>query len=324
MTGSTDRPAALEPTHLPPLPLEPWRASKDTLHLYVQVVGKIKLATTPLRNQWWNVTLQLDVRGLTTRRMRAGETSFSIEFDFIDHALQVRTDRGEVERFPLREGLSVADFYAQLMDVLHRLGIEVAIRAEPFGVPMTTPFAEDRGHASYDADAVVRWWRTMEWADRVLEAFSGWYRGKESPVHMFWHSLDLAVTRFSGRRVPVPPEADSVTREAYQEEVISFGFWSGDDRIPEPAFYSYVAPEPPGLADRPLEPEQAFWSEGGGGHMALMRYEDVRGEPVPEETVLRFLESAYRAGAEAAGWDAEKLRSTWCPEPGETAVQVGH
>jgi hypothetical protein len=308
---------------LPPLPLESWRATKDTLHLYVQIAGKLRLATTPLRNQWWNVPLYVDVRGLTTRRLLSDDVSFSIDFDFLDHELRVRTDRGDVEGFPLRDGLSVAEFHERLTELLRGLGADVAIRAEPFGVPMTTPFAEDREHASYDADAVARWWRIVAWADWVLEGFAGWFCGKTSPVHLFWHGLDLAVTRFSGRSAPALPEADSVTREAYGEEVISFGFWAGDDRIPEPAFYSYTAPEPAGLTEQPLQPDEAFWSESVGGHLALLRYEDLRGAAAPHETLLRFLQSAYDAGTTAAGWDAEALRSSWCPQPGGLEVGIG-
>lgn len=308
---------------LPPLPLEAWRPTKDTLHLYAQVVGKVRLATTPLRNHWWNVPLYVDVRGLTTRRLHHGDTTFGIDFDFIDHELRVRTDRGTIEGFALHDGLSVAEFHDRLMALLRDVGVEVAIRAEPFGVPMTTPFAEDREHAAYDADAVARWWRIAGWADRVLEGFSGWFCGKTSPVHLYWHSFDLAVTRFSGRRAPALPEADPVTREAYADEVISFGFWAGDHQIAEPAFYSYTAPEPAGLAEAPLEPAEAFWAPAGAGHMALLRYEDVRASADPQETLLRFLRSAYRAGAAAAGWDETGLRSSWCPGGDELEVLVG-
>jgi hypothetical protein len=309
---------------LPPLPLESWRATKETLHLYVQVVGKLRLATTPLRNQWWNVPLYVDVRGLTTRRLRGDDLSFSIDFDFLAHELRVHTDRGDVEALPLRDGLSVAEFHGRLMELLRGLGVDVAIRAEPFGVPMTTPFADDREHASYDAEAVLRWWRIVAWTDWVLEGFSSWFRGKTSPVQLYWHSLDIAVTRFSGRPAPAMPEADSVTREAYGEEVISFGFWAGDHRIPEPAFYSYTAPEPAGLAEQPLQPDEALWAESGSGHMALLRYEDLRGAPAPHETLLRFLQSAYDAGTTAAGWTAAQLRSSWCPPPGGLQVRIGH
>ena len=322
--GMSARAAAISPSELPELPLEAWRPTKETVHLYVQVVGKIKLAVTPLRGHWWNVPLYLDVRGLTTRRIRRGEVSFSIDFDFLEHELRVRTDGGAVEGFPLRDGLAVADFYARLVALLAGLGVEVSISAEPFWLPIKTPFADDREHAAYDAGAVVRWWRILEWADRVFDGFSGWYRGKQSPVHLFWHSLDLAVTRFSGRGAPSLPDSDTVTREAYDEELISFGFWPGDHQISEPAFYSYTAPEPDGLTEQPLEPRHAFWAEASSGNMALLRYADVRTAAAPEETVLRFLDSAYAAGTTAAGWDVERLRSSWCPAPGPHEVQIGH
>jgi len=287
------------------------------------VVGKLRLATTPLRNQWWNVPLYVDVRGLTTRRMRHRGVSFGIDFDFLDHELRVRTDRGDVKTLPLRDGLSVAQFHDGLVAMLADVGVELAIRAEPFGVPMTTPFADDHEHAAYDADAVERWWRIAAWSDWVLEGFAAWFCGKTSPVHLFWHSFDLALTRFSGRRAPPLPDADPVTREAYGEEVISFGFWAGDDQMTEPAYYSYTAPEPAALTHHPLAPEQARWVEAGPGHLAVLRYDDVRAAAAPHEALLRFLQSAYDAGTAAAGWDADALRSSWCPGPGEFDVAIG-
>jgi Family of unknown function (DUF5996) len=323
LTGTRTEPLA-PAQELPPLPLAEWRATKDTLHLYVQIVGKIRLATTPLRNHWWNAPLYVDPRGLTTRAMRQGGLGFSIDFDFIDHALRVRTDRGETRAIELRDGLTVAEFHDRLMMLLHELGIDVAIRAEPFGLPMTTPFADDREHASYDAGAVERWWRIIAWADWVFEGFSGWFSGKSSPVHLFWHSLDLAVTRFSGRPAPAMPDADAVTREAYCEEVISMGLWAGDDQLGDAAFYSYTAPEPAGLADQPLQPDEAFWLPFRGGNMALLRYDAVRTAPAPHDALLRFLQSAYDAGAKTAGWPAEELRSNWCPPPGRLEVLAGH
>jgi Family of unknown function (DUF5996) len=217
--------------------------------------------------------------------MRHRRVGFSIDFDFIDHELRVRTDRGAIEAIALHDGLSVAEFYARLIEVLRRLGVEVAIRPEPFGVPMTTPFPQDREHTSYDPEPVVRWWRVVEWTHSVLDGFAGWFRGKESPVHLFWHSLDLALARFSGRRAPPLPDVDSVTRESYEEEVISFGFWAGDDQITEPAFYSYTAPEPAGLTDQPLAPGNASWAEAGSGQMAQGRRVGLRGaalDLVPE------------------------------------------
>ena len=299
---------------LPPLPLAGWRPTKDTLHLYAQIVGKVRLGTTAPRNHWWNVPLYVDVRGLTTRRMRHAQTTFQIDFDFVEHALRVRTADGREEAFALRDGVAVADFDAALHRALAALGIDVAIREEPFGVPMTTPFPEDRDHASWDRDAVERFWRVLDWTDRVLEEWSGWFRGKTSPVHLFWHSFDLAVTRFSGRPAP-PVDADRVTREAYADEVISFGFWAGDDNVPDATFYSYTAPEPAGLRDQPLSAGE--WFEAGGGSLAVLPYEAVRTAPDPRRLLLGFLQSAYEAGARTAGWDEPGFQSSWCPPPGQ-------
>jgi hypothetical protein len=306
-------------TALPDLPFPEWEATKDTLHLWAQIVGKVKLASASPRNHWWHVPLYVDVRGLTTRRMRAQDGSgFEIRFDFVDHRLVVET-ASRIESFPLRDGLAVADFDARLHSTLDRLGLDVQILEKPFGVPMTTPFPDDREHASYDAEAVERFWRALAWTADVFEEFSGWYCGKTSPVHLFWHSFDLAVTRFGGRRAPELPEADPVTREAYSHELVSFGFWAGDVNVREASFYSYTAPEPPSLRDRPLRPEQAFWAEQGTGSLALLRYADVRSAPDPRLALLAFLQSAYDAGADAAGWDRDELASSWCPRPPELA-----
>jgi hypothetical protein len=308
-------------TQLPELPLTDWEATKRTLHLWAQIVGKIRLASTAPRNHWWNVTLYVDVRGLTTRRMHApdGDT-FQIRFDFVDHRLVVETNAGAVESFDLVDGLSVADFDAQLHETLGRLGIDVAIRELPYGVPMTTPFPADREDATYDRDAVERFWRILDWTDGVFEEFSGWYCGKTSPVHLFWHSFDLAVTRFGGKRAPAIPDADPVTQEAYTHEVVSFGFWAGDDNVREPTYYSYTAPEPDGLRDRPLHPDDALWVEQGSGSLALLRYDVVRTAADPRATLLAFLESAYQAGAGLAGWDRGDLTSSWCPSAPELSA----
>jgi hypothetical protein len=299
---------------LPELALEPWEPTKETLHLWLQLVGKVRLAATPPQNHWWNAPLYVDTRGLTTRRLRSQRCDFDVSFDFVAHELVVRTSRGEVASFPLEDGLSVADFYERLFAALAGLGIEVKITAEPFGVPVTTPFAEDAEHASYDRGAVERFWQALRWIDWTLQEFAGWFCGKSSPVHLFWHGFDLAVTRFSGARAPEDPQADRVTREAYSHEVISFGFWLGDQQVRMPAFYSYTAPEPEGLAEHPLIPEEASWQQPfGSSHLALLPYDTVRNSPDPRETLLEFLQSAYDAGATAAGWDTEDLRSNWCP-----------
>ena len=303
---------------LPALPLTEWEPTKRTLHLWSQIVGKVRMASTAPRNHWWNVTLYVDVRGLTTRRMHAADgVTFEIRFDFVDHRLVVETNRGEVESFPLEDGLSVAVFDEQLHATLAGLGIDVAIRETPFGVPMTTPFPDDREHASYDRDAVERFWRIVDWTDGVFEEFSGWYCGKTSPVQLFWHSFDLAVTRFGGKRAPALEGADPVTQEAYSHEVVSFGFWAGDDDVREPTYYSYTAPEPEGLRDSPLHPAEAFWAEQGSGSLALLRYEAVRTATAPRHVLLAFLQSAYQAGATLSGWDRADLMSSSCPSAPE-------
>jgi hypothetical protein len=297
---------------LPELHLADWRPTKDTLHLYGQVVGKIRLATTAPRNHWWNVPLYVDVRGLTTRRMHHAGTTFQIDFDFVDHRLRVRTMDGANDSFALEDGLAVAEFDANLHQALRGLGVDVEIREEPFGLPMTTPFPEDREHASWDRDYIERFWHVLDWTDRVLEEFSGWFSGKTSPVHLFWHGFDLATARYSGRPAPLV-EGDFVSREAYSREVIAFGFWAGDDNVGDASYYSYTSPAPDGLGDQPLSGGE--WTVSGSGLLAVMPYESVRIAPHPKGAVLAFFQSAYEAGARLAGWDTSSFESTWCPTP---------
>ena len=299
---------------LPELHLADWRATKDTLHLLCQVIGKIRLATTPPRNHWWNAPLYVSVRGLTTRRLHHAGTTFEIALDFVDHALVVRASDGRTEGFELHDGLDVAAFDERLHAALAALGVDVAIKEQPFGVPMTTPFPADHEHAAWDREHIQRFWTVLDWTDRVLEEFSGWFKGKTSPVHLFWHGLDLAVTRFSGRDAP-PVDADPVTQEAYSSEVISFGFWAGDDNQGDAAFYSYTAPEPDGLREQPLT--GGAWTDTGQGSLAVLPYESVRTAPDPRTALLAFLQSAYEAGARTAGWDTSSFESSWCPTPGQ-------
>jgi hypothetical protein len=299
---------------MPPLPelhLADWRPTKDTLHLYCQIVGKVRLATTAPRNQWWNVPLYVDVRGLTTRRLHHDDSTFDVAFDFVDNALVVRVADGRTRSFSL--GSSVARFDRRLHETLRGLEVDVEIRETPFGLPIHTPFPQDEEHAAWELDAVRRHHRILDWTDAVFEEFSGWFNGKTSPVHMFWHSFDLAVTRFSGRPAP-PQQGDAVEREAYSQEVISFGFWPGDDNVPDASYYSYTAPEPAGLREEPLA--VGDWAASGGGSLALLAYEDVRTAADPKQTLLAFLQSAYEAGARTAGWDTDAFTSSWCP-PGE-------
>lgn len=292
----------------PDIPLEAWRPTKNTLHLYCQIVGKIRLAMHPPINHWWHVPLYVTPRGLSTHTIPFDGGSFEIEFDLLRHKLLITASSGKSEDFALFDGLTVADFYSSVFANLAKLGIEPKIRATPYEAPSTTPFSEDTENGSYDKEYVERFHQTLVTVDDILNEFRGRFLGKSTPVHMFWHSFDLALTRFSGRRAPVREGAGLVEREAYSHEVISFGFWFGDDRVPAPAFYSYTAPEPAGLAEEPLLPAEAKWAESNGAHLALMMYEDARAADDPTAAVLDFLESAYLAGARRANWEIGELK----------------
>jgi hypothetical protein len=292
----------------PEMPLDAWRPTKNTLHLFCQIVGKIRLSLHPRLNHWWHVPLYVSPRGLTTRTIPYGTGNFEIEFDFREHALKIYTSGGATEDFALYDGLTVADFYQSLFANLAKLGIEPTIRPVPYEAPSTTPFPDDVENKSYDKEYVERFHQILVAVDDILQEFRGRFLGKSTPVHMFWHSFDLALTRFSGKPAPIREGANIVEREAYSHEVISFGFWFGDDKtVPAPAFYSYTAPEPAGLAEEPLSPANAQWAESNGAHLALLMYDDVRVLDDPRPVVLDFLESAYKAGAKRAGWDAENL-----------------
>ena len=299
---------------LPALELERWEPAKDTLHLWCQIVGKTRLALTPARNHWWNVTLYVSARGLTTHRMPVGTGNLELEMDLVGHRLRARTTAAE-DGFDLVDGLSVAAFHELYLALLGRLGVQAEIRAEPFGVPMTTPFADDVDHASCDWDAARRFLSVLQWSADVFDQFAGWFSGKTSPVHVFWHSFDLAFARFSGRRAPAMPGADPVTAEAYSHEVVAFGFWAGDTVNRFPAFYSYTAPEPPDLRGQPLRPPAAGWIEQRGGSLAVLPYAVVRDAEDSRGVLLDFLQSAYEAGASLAGWDLVTTRTDWCPTP---------
>ena len=296
----------------PAMPLGEWQDTKCTLHRFAQVVGKIRLAAAVRRNHWWNVPFHLTGRGITSRPMGLtdGNPIFTIDFDFVDHRLLVAAGDGRTVSFPLY-GRSVAAFYRDTLDALRAVGVAVSIdRPTPFDLPDAgRPFSEDTEHASYDPLWATRYWQILSQVNLVLEEFAARFSGKVSPVHHFWHTFDIAHTRFADRHVDQPPTADPVTREAYSREVISFGFWFGDDRFGEPAFYGYTAPEPPGLADQPLEPEAAWWEPGNGSHLAVLGYDDTRAASDPRATVLGFYESAYQAGARLAGWDIGRLAS---------------
>lgn len=302
MTMNSEEEAAF-----PALPFDEWEASKNTLHRYMQIGGKIRMMQSPKLNHWWHVTWYVTPRGLTTGPIPHGFRTFELTFDFNQHELVISTSAGQRSTIPLHDGLSVAEFYARLMGSFQELDLSVSILDRPFDLQPMTPFSRDHDHASYDPEFVNRYWRVLVQADRVFQQFRGRFIGKSTPVHLYWHSFDLALTRFSGKRVDLPDGTDPVTREAYSHEVISFGFWPGDPKVREPHFYSYTAPQPDGLTDQPLEPEEAHWTASGSGSLALLSYDTVRKSADPDETLLRFLESAYQAGARTAGWDVEAL-----------------
>jgi hypothetical protein len=252
------------------------------------------------------VPLHVTTRGLTTSPIPDEHITFEISFDLMDNRLVVSTSKGEGFAFAM-DDLPVAEFYRKLFDGLGTLGLEVSINATPFGFDDEHTLAENTFHCVCDREYVRRYWRVLVKVDQVFKEFAGRFNGKTSPVHLFWHSFDLAVTRFSGRRAPERNGADKVMREAYSHEVISFGFWLGDRNVRSPAFYAYAAPEPEGPAGQPLEPEAAFWATEGG--MALLMYDDLRKRDSPRSALLQFLESAYQAGAKTAGWDVESFRA---------------
>jgi hypothetical protein len=296
-----------KPETWPSLPLEEWKDTYATLHMWMQIVGKIRLAQSPPVNHWWQVPLYVSARGLTTTPIPHAARAFELEFDFIDHQLLLSTSDGIKKSIALAPR-SVADFYGELMDTLRSLDLEVEIRARPDEVPEPVPFNEDRVHASYDPEYANRFWRILVQADRVFKEFRSRFMGKCSPVHFFWGSFDLAVTRFSGRRAPEREGADSITREAYSHEVISHGFWPGSGNIQAPAFYAYAAPEPDGLKTATVSPASAFYNPETAGFILL--YDDVRLAASPDEALMQFLQSTYEAAANLAKWDRPSLERT--------------
>jgi hypothetical protein len=292
---------------LPPLPYAEWKEAKLTLHLFLQIAGKVRMVLSPPVNHWWHVPFYVSARGLTTGYVPAGDGAVEMEFDLLGHELLVRTSGGAVERVAL-PGASVSDVHAGLFAALARHGVHPHILARPYDQAFRTPFAEDRAHAAYDPAAVARFHAALVWLDGVLSEFRSRFIGKCSPVHVFWHSLDIAVTRFSGRRAPAPPDAGPVEREAYSHEVISAGFWAGDDKVPAAHVYTYAHPAPAGLDQEPLAPAAARWADRGDGvPMALLAWDALRADARPREALLGFLESAYRGAANRARWPVDEL-----------------
>src|SRR5262245_17926455 len=295
----------------PELPYPAWRETASTLQLWTQIVGKIRLALTPWLNHGWQVPLYVTARGLGTSAIPTGSEILEIEFDFIRHRLDVRTSRGD-ERTLALEPRTVADFHRRVLDVLKDIGVVVAINDMPNELQDPIRFSQDTVHAAYDPAAAHRFWRALIQVDRVFKVFRSGFLGKSSPVHFFWGSFDLAVTRFSGRTAPlhpgrVPGLPDAVTREAYSHEVSSAGFWPGSEAFPQAAFYSYAYPEPAGFRDYPVTPGAPFDAKLAE---FILPYDTVRTAMDPDALLLHFLSSTYSAAAEAGSWDRAALE---CP-----------
>jgi hypothetical protein len=292
----------------PALPLEEWKDTYSTLHMWTQIVGKIRLALTPLVNHWWNVPLYVAPRGLSTSAIPYNDRLFQITFDFISHLLLIETTDGSTKTIALRPR-SVAEFYQEMMAALKSLGMPVTIWTTPVEVADRTPFEEDQKHSTYDPEYAQRIWRILAQTSRVMTEFRSRFIGKVSPVHFFWGAFDLAVTRFSGRTAPLHPGVPNcglfVMVEAYSHEVSSCGFWPGGGPINEPAFYAYAYPEPHGFKDYPIQPSEAFYHSGISEF--LLPYDVVRTAKSPDEVLLSFLQSTYEAEATCAKWDRAGL-----------------
>jgi len=296
----------------PAIPYEEWKATLATLHLWTQIVGKVRLVQTPWVNHSWHVPFYVTARGLTTSPIPYGARSFEIRFDFLDHLVVIETIEGGVESLSL-EPRTVADFYQEMFARLKALGFDIRIWTTPSEIPDGIPFEQDRVHAAYDAEQVTRFWRALVQADRVLRTFRSRFIGKASPVHFFWGGFDLAVTRFSGRRAPphpggVPNLPDWVAREAYSHEVSSCGFWPGGEALPEPVFYSYAYPEPEGFKRATVRPAGARYHSDLGEF--VLPYDVVRRAPSPDAALLEFLQDSYEAAADLAAWDRQALERT--------------
>lgn len=296
-------------TDWPALPIADWWDTLETLHLWSQIVGKIRMECSPWVNHSWSVPLYVTTRGLTTSPIPYGGLSFEIDFDFVDHVLPIRTSDGRARSLKL-EQKSVAEFYGELLGTLEELGIEVSIHPVPNELPDPIPFPDDEVHGVYLPQHARALMDALIQSERVLTEFRAAFTGKCSPVHFFWGSFDLAVTRFSGREAPehpggIPYLPDAVTREAYSHEVSSCGFWPGNRESPDPFFYSYAYPTPDGFSQAAIEPAEAFWLTDLGEF--VLPYEAVRSAASPDEAITAFLQSTYAAAAELGGWDRENL-----------------
>ncbi len=293
---------------LPDLPLEPWENTKITLHLYLQIIGKVKLAMAPRKNHWWHITLLPHPTGLTTGWVPLDSGSFQITMNFVAHQCELTYSSGDISTITLMDGLSVAAFYQKLMDDLKQHGVSPDIIPKPYDHPCKEPFATCDQYHHYDARFVENYHQVLSFVASVFEKFRGKFLGKVSPVQLYWHHMDLAVTRFNGKKGPMPsPESTKADRDAYSHEVISAGFWAGDENVRGAAFYSYTFPSPDGIEKQPLSPGKAQWDMSSGSPMAILMYDDLIKESDPESALIEFLESSYQAGASLGNWPENEL-----------------
>lgn len=296
--------------NLPTLIYNEWEKTRITLHLILQIIGKIRLKSTPRKNHWWYITQYVSTQGFSTHPvpLADGINTFEIVLNVHQRAVQLFTSKGEIAEIPLKDGYSVSKFYNEIMGVLHEWGISPKFINKPLDMGIDKTFEEISEYHHYDWDSIEKFWQMMLWNDGVFKEFSGQYYGKTCPVHIYWHHMDLAVTRFNGKKAPpIDSKARILEKDSYSHEVISFGFWAGDDNLPEPAYYAYAAPSPQGLDQITLQPEQAFWIDANGSPMAILKYNDIIANLNPRKTLLDFLEAAYQGAAGLAKWDVEGL-----------------
>jgi hypothetical protein len=299
-------------TNLPELPFNQWKETRLTLHLILQIIGKARLKLTTRKNHWWNVTIYVTPNGFSTHNIPIdmGMNSIEIELDIKRKAIIITHSSKEEIKIALHQGYTVADFYVRLMGELANFGLKPKFINKPLDLGIEKPFDQITEYHHYSWPHIEKFWQIMLWNNYVFQDFSGRFYGKTCPVHIYWHHLDLTVTRFSGKKLPpVDKSARILERDTYSHEQISFGFWAGDDNMQEPMYYSYTYPSPDNLDSQLLAPSQAYWQDSNGSPMALMRYADVRNSENPNATVLEFLESAYLAGAKLAGWNIKELRT---------------
>lgn len=295
---------------LPTLPYQSWTETRITLHLVLQIIGKARLGLTTRKNHWWYITLYVSSRGFSTFTIpiEDGNASLEIELDIPKRTVVITHSSKGNTHIELKTGQSVAQFYRDFMSAMSRMELSPQFVHKPFDMGIDKPFDQLEEYDCFDWGPIQEFWRLMQWNNSIFKEFSGRFYGKTCPVQLYWHHMDLAVTRFSGKKLePMDKSARISDRDAYSHEQISFGFWIGDDTVPEPAYYSYTYPSPDKIEDQPLSPDDARWVDSNGSPMAFLRYADVKSSGDPRQAVLNFLESAYKAGATLAGWKIKNL-----------------